>query len=57
MSITGLGKILLKAYSLPKPEDQHLENDPPILHHGEGFFLFWFGCLTVLFSLEEAFSL
>lgn len=57
MSITGLGKILLKAYSLPKPEDQHLENDPPILHHGEGFFLVWFGCLTVLFSLEEAFSL
>lgn len=57
MSNTGLGKTLLETYSLLKPEDQNLENDPPILHHGEAFFLAWFGCLTVLSSLEEAFSL
>jgi len=57
MSITGLGKIVLKAYSLSKPEDQNLKNDPPTLHHGEAFFLVWFGCLAVLFSLDKAFSL
>lgn len=57
MSNTGLGKTVLKTYSLPKPEDLNLKNDPPILHHGEAFFLAWFGCLTVLSSLEEAFSL